>query len=86
MPYINEFARDELNLIVMMLLNDPKIMRGHLNYLIHKLVKDYIKMNGENYNTYKEIIGELECAKLEIYRRMVAKYEDKKIEENGDIE
>ena len=30
-------------------------------------------------------IGVLECAKLELYRRVVAMYEDGKIKENGDV-
>jgi len=31
------------------------------------------------------IIGALECAKLELYRRVAAPYEDDKIAENGDV-
>jgi len=49
-------------------------------------VKEAIKQNGESYGAYKEILGELECAKFEIYRRLVAKYEDEKMIENGDVE
>jgi hypothetical protein len=36
--------------------------------------------------TTDNIEAELECCKLEIYRRLVAPYEDKKKEENGDVE
>lgn len=32
-----------------------------------------------------EIIGALECCKLELYRRIAAPYEDIKIGENGDV-
>jgi len=31
------------------------------------------------------VTGVLECAKLELYRRIAAPYEDTKIEENGDV-
>ena len=31
------------------------------------------------------LIGVLECAKLELYRRVAAPYEDDKIDENGDV-
>ena len=55
---------------------------GHLNYFLYKLAKE----NCNNYATYKEFLGELEAAKLEIYRRQIAVYEDKKIKENGDVE
>ena len=58
---------------------------GELNYLITSAVVDYIAINGLNYQTLNEAIGVLECAKLELYRRVAAKYEDKKIAENGDV-
>jgi hypothetical protein len=32
-----------------------------------------------------EAIGVLECAKLELYRRVAAPYEDEKIAESGDV-
>jgi len=38
-----------------------------------------------NYKTLSEFIAELECAKLEIYRRQIAAYEDYKIAQNGDV-
>jgi hypothetical protein len=31
------------------------------------------------------LISEVECAKLEFYRRVVSPYEDEKIKENGDV-
>jgi hypothetical protein len=31
------------------------------------------------------MIGVLECAKLELYRRVAAPYEDAKCEDNGDV-
>jgi hypothetical protein len=34
---------------------------------------------------YNDVIGALECCKLELYRRMVAPYENTKIKENGDV-
>ena len=57
-------------------------MPGYVNYFLHKLAKDYCR----NYAEIREFIGELECAKHEIYRRIAAPYEDKKIEENGDVD
>ena len=38
-----------------------------------------------NYADINSAIGVLECAKLELYRRQAAPYEDKKIEENGEV-
>jgi len=57
---------------------------GHLNYVITKLCKDFI-YHEHRYDKFNEVIGVLECAKQEFYRRMVAPYEDTKIEENGDV-
>lgn len=36
-------------------------------------------------HTDEDTLGVLRCCQLELYRRMVAPYEDKKIQENGDV-
>jgi len=54
--------------------------------LVTKLCLEWIsKQTAEGYTTYNEVVGVLECAKLEMYRRAVAPYEDEKIAENGDV-
>ena len=58
---------------------------GELNYVITLIVHEYWENNGSNYQAFNDIIGALEGAKLELYRRRVAPYEDIKIEENGDV-
>jgi hypothetical protein len=58
---------------------------GELNYKITREVHDYIRHNGESYATYNAALGALEAAKLELYRRFVAPYEDTKIHQNGDV-
>lgn len=85
MPYISIHERIVIDELVKKFLHCGRI-HGRLNYFIHKLTLEAIRQNGESYGAYKEIIGEIECAKLEIYRKMVAQYENKKIEENGDVE
>jgi hypothetical protein len=57
---------------------------GHLNFQITELIKGYWETN-QNYQGINDIIGALEGAKLEFYRRVAAPYEDKKIKENGDV-
>lgn len=84
MPYINKSRREiiEYGLVDLYpIIETP----GDYNYTICKLMLDYLQFYGESYDTYNSIIGILECAKMEFYRRMVTKYEDNKIEENGDI-
>lgn len=58
---------------------------GELNYLITVLLQEYIHKNGVSYTTLNEVIGVLECAKLELYRRTLAPYEDIKQQENGEV-
>ena len=38
-----------------------------------------------SYRNINELIGVLECAKLELYRRVASPYEDEKIQSNGDV-
>jgi hypothetical protein len=80
MPYIKQEDRtkiDELN-------QSPKTA-GELNYLFTKLSINYILDNGLSYQKLNDVVGALEGCKLELYRRMIAPYEDKKIIENGDV-
>lgn len=61
------------------------VVVGDLNFVLTAKCLDYIAYTGKSYDTFNAVIGALECAKLEMYRRMIAPYEDKKIEENGDV-
>jgi hypothetical protein len=61
------------------------INSGELNYAITCIAVEYLRVHGMSYNTINEIVGALECAKQEFYRRVAIPYEDKKIEENGDV-
>ena len=58
---------------------------GHLNYALTKMIRSYIIEHGRSYDTYNSVVVVLECAKLELYRRVVAGYEDEKIGRNGDV-
>ncbi len=58
---------------------------GHLNYNLSQQIDKYIAMVGLNYESLNGIIGVLECMKLEVYRRIAAPYEDRKIEQNGEV-
>lgn len=61
------------------------ITPGELNYIITKLVHFYVLRKGLNYTHLNDVVGVLESAKAEFQRRVVAKYEDSKIIENGDV-
>jgi hypothetical protein len=58
---------------------------GELNYAITSLCLDYFDASEQNYAAINAIIGALDCAKLEFYRRVAVSYEKKKIKENGDV-
>lgn len=58
---------------------------GDLNYVITNEINKYLSNKGLCYDHINEVIGVLECAKLELYRRIAAPYEDQKIVENGDV-
>jgi len=80
MPYIKQEQRNQLEDI-----DTPAITAGELNYCITKLVCEYINSNKLNYQTINDIVGALEGAKLEFYRRVAAPYENVKMKENGDV-
>lgn len=63
---------------------------GQLNFQITDLINAFLydpepPHMRQSYEKYNAAIGALECAKLELYRRLVAPYEDEKIAENGDV-
>lgn len=57
-------------------------LEGDLNYLISSILDKTIT---GSYKSINAAIGVLECAKLELYRRVAAPYEDTKKELNGDV-
>lgn len=80
-PYIkSKDDRGFLNDMVVMFMSHFQIT-GNLNYFLFKLAKS----SCQSYFDYARFIGELESAKLEIYRRQIAPYEDKKIKEKEDV-
>ena len=78
-PYIPQERREDAYL--------RPATAGELNYCITRIMNYYLGCNHfqPSYVAYNEVMGVLECVKQEFYRRMVAPYEDKKCEENGDV-
>lgn len=93
MPYIKKKKRELVDELVNKLAAiihedaeaDAKTPAGDLNYTITTLLDKAYKGWGDSYADFNEKIGVLECAKLELYRRRIAPYEDAKIQENGDV-
>jgi hypothetical protein len=84
MPYIKPTDRPNLDDIISTL-DIFELDVGDINYLVTKLLKEYISIHGENYENYNSLVGVLECIKQEFYRRQIAPYEDIKIRQNGDV-
>ncbi len=93
MPYIDRFTRMQFDpkledlLGALFLPHDKETditNPGNLNYTITKIINAWLG-HTPNYAKYNEVIGVLECAKLELYRRKVSEYEDDKCRENGDV-
>lgn len=83
MPYIHTADRLRLDATICFVEQEVE-SAGELNYVITNIVGKYANRQ-LNYNAINEVIGVLECAKLEMYRRLAAPYEDTKIAANGDV-
>lgn len=88
MPYI---LQDDRRKFIDLGLVKP-MTAGELNYCLTTLCHQYLQLTSETgdkyaarYQKHNDVIGALEGAKLEFYRRMTAPYEDKVIEKNGDL-
>ena len=87
MPYISKEKREKLRS------NDfsetyflEAESPGELNYLFSVIAHRYLEEKKLSYQTINDIIGALEGAKLEFYRRVAVPYENLKLGENGDID
>ena len=86
MPYIEQLRRDQLEAYGYDGGPIPQPQTaGELNYCITTLIRVYMQDKVKNYALFNSVVGALESCKLEFYRRIVAPYENTKIEENGDV-
>jgi len=81
MPYIRQEKRKALDEKIRAI-SDGVLTYGELNYVITKLL---LGMDGDSYEDFQNLIGTLECAKQEFYRRKIVPYEEKKRKENGEV-
>ena len=81
MPYIEQHDREYLQPYSEFNPVEP----GQLNYQITCVIRTYIQANGLTYRCINDVLGALEGAKLEFYRRVAALYEERKMQENGDV-
>ena len=79
MPYLDKEIRASLD--------EGRVPQeaGELNYLVTRLCDAFLMRTGLSYKNINQAIGALECAKLELYRRIAAPYEDQKARDNGEV-
>ena len=94
MPYIKQHIRGKIDEQIKSLGEEIKSaaefyethVDGTLNYTITRLIGEvYGPIESLKYHDFNEIIGMLECCKLEFYRKQCAPYEDIKLKENGSV-
>lgn len=93
MPYVKNELREIVDKHIDMLATSidvaniqRKDRNGLSNYVITRILLCILKpKEGWSYDALSDVIKTLECAKEEIYRRIIAPYEDKAINKNGDL-
>ena len=90
MPYIKKERREDFREYFPWrnprgVYGDSPTNPGDLNYIITTILRQYIRNKSISYSSINEAIGVLECAKMELYRRIAVPYEEGKMEENGDV-
>lgn len=63
----------------------PPESSGELNFIFTSIIDTYLTNEGLRYETINDVLGALEGAKLEFYRRVAVPYESSKITQNGDV-
>ena len=62
---------------------------GELNFKITATILEYLyninPSEPNRYSDYNEVLGVLEACKLELYRKVIVKYEDQKCTENSEV-
>ena len=92
MPYINQDRREQIfkkkihdTYVSHQIEVDNVTTAGELNYAVTELIKAFYFNGKPGYERINAIVGALEGAKLEFYRRIATQYEEEKIKENGDV-
>lgn len=87
MPYVNSQSRDKIDPWMQELLSrisDEGVSTGELNYIVTRVVTAWLPAIA-SYDQIADVVKTMEMAKLELYRRVAAPYEDYKAAENEDV-
>lgn len=78
MPYVDEASKESVRHI------GPRTA-GQLNWWITMTILEYAFEEKLSYQRINDVMGVLESAKAEFYRRIAVPYEQQKIVQNGDV-
>lgn len=88
MPYIKDSRRKEIDDVIDDLIDEIKTnpggMHGDLNYVIARTIDGCLGKD-LSYKNLQDMIGMLECCKMEIINRLVTPYEIRKCKDNGEV-
>ena len=91
MPYILQKNREKFEVALLQLEEELTEhgrgwfpATGELNFVISSLIWRLFDQR-PSYTLGNDLVGVLECVKAEFIRRRLNPYEDKKIQENGDL-
>ena len=79
MPYIKAERRDNIEEVM----EYPE--SEDINFVMTTLLIDYVNKKGMTYSTINEVLGVLECVKMEFFRRIAIPVENQQLNENGDV-
>lgn len=92
MPYVQHLWRlryqKDLEKVISKLVEDTfggRENNGVVVYIIYSIIKKIYGRDASNFEVKSNALKVLRATELEFYRRVMAPYEDKKIQENGDI-
>lgn len=88
MPYIATDRREKLKEPLLGLLRSLTSLGpspGDVNYCVSVILKTFYDPAKHSYHGLNTAIGIVECAKMELYRKLAAPYEDTKEEQNGKL-
>lgn len=86
MPYIDRKKREAISGPYSPYINMTHIeTAGDMQYAFALIVSHYLRASAASYQRYNDVLGALAGAQQEVYRRLVAPYEDAKKESNGDV-
>ena len=86
MPYIVQTQRNDINAdLCDEGLDFVPENAAELNFVVSQLIANYIQRNGKRYSVLNEMVGALECCKLELQRVVIAPYEAEKEAQKGGV-